>query len=208
MEITKPTFNNVHNKCIKGEDGKEYWISRAPAVVAIVEVRINSGKNCGHAYVLVNQRGEKTPDYQLHWNLPCGYLDWNETAIEGCIREVYEETGLDIRNFAVFPNPIFVNSNPSSNRQNVVLVHKFVACMAWETFEQFQSGANTNNSEPDEVNDIQFISKDMIDNYKFAFGHEKYIEKYVADHKLSIWERIVLTCNTVISSIKIKSLWK
>ncbi len=30
------------------------------------------------------------------WNLPCGFLELNETVEEGAIREVKEETGVDI----------------------------------------------------------------------------------------------------------------
>jgi len=31
------------------------------------------------------------------WNLPCGFLEMNETAKNGAIREVKEETGIDVK---------------------------------------------------------------------------------------------------------------
>ena len=74
------------------KDGKEYWVARNVAVVCFVFAPIN-GEWC----VLANQRGKGTPDFQGLWNAPCGYLDYNETTKEAAKREVYEETGIQLK---------------------------------------------------------------------------------------------------------------
>ena len=106
------TFINMKNFPLLDENGKEWWISRSIAVTGCVFTFLN-GKWC----VLANKRGEGTPDFQGMWNMPCGYLDFNETTAEAVIREVYEETGVRL-------NPNFLhfwkfNDSPAQNRQNV-----------------------------------------------------------------------------------------
>ena len=88
------TFINMKNFPLLDENGKEWWISRSIAVTGCVFTFLN-GKWC----VLANKRGEGTPDFQGMWNMPCGYLDFNETTAEAVIREVYEETGVRLTSY-------------------------------------------------------------------------------------------------------------
>ena len=83
-------FKNKENEVLV-IDGKEIWLSRAVAVVATVAVFFEN-----EMYILLNKRGTGTPDFQGYWNLPCGYLDYNETTGEAPLREVWEECGVDI----------------------------------------------------------------------------------------------------------------
>lgn len=46
------------------------------------------------AILLIQRRHEPFAD---HWALPGGFLDMDETLEEGAVREVLEETGIDIR---------------------------------------------------------------------------------------------------------------
>jgi len=91
---TQPVFNNKENVEITSTSGEKFWISRASCVVAEVFLYSSIDKKW---FVLLGQRGENTPDYQNYWGLPCGYLDWSESLYEGMLREVWEETGLNIR---------------------------------------------------------------------------------------------------------------
>lgn len=116
----KPTFKNVHNKEYKTDDGI-LWHSRACAVVAHVWVIKN-----GEPFVLIGKRGNVT-DHSGKWNIPCGYLDWNENLREAMFREVWEETGLDLSKyhgstvFAKLDQPWLVFAEPSENRENVAM---------------------------------------------------------------------------------------
>ena len=46
--------------------------------------------------ILLNKRGSGTPDFQHMWNIPCGYIEADETAQEACSRELLEECHVEI----------------------------------------------------------------------------------------------------------------
>ena len=85
------------NKCIKDTDGKEYWISRSTVVIPIVfkyDIQNND------IYTLVERRGPAV-SHQGEWCCPCGYIDWDESLEEACVREVREETGLELNELRI-----------------------------------------------------------------------------------------------------------
>ena len=144
--------------------GEIFWISRAVAVIGFVFKEIDN-----KWYILINQRGEGTPDFQLHWNIPCGYLDYDETHEEGTSRELYEETG-----FKVEPDKwklIGIQSDPNANRQNVSLRSYYIA-HEHEDFAGVQGGENN------EVADIKWLEIGKLNTIdKWAFGHDKIINE-------------------------------
>lgn len=81
------------NICIKDEDGNEQWISRSVVVVPVVFTK-SKDSNC--VFTLIEQRG-KAVSHTGEWCCPCGYIDWDESLEEACIREVREETGLTLK---------------------------------------------------------------------------------------------------------------
>ena len=77
--------------------------------------------------IVTNDKGKillvkrKREPYKDHWALPGGYLDQDETAIQGTLRELKEETGLSADNaelLGFYDNP---NRDP---KQNVSFVYK------------------------------------------------------------------------------------
>lgn len=120
MVKTRPTFENVHNTEYSTPDGTK-WDSRACAVVAHVLMIKN-----GEPFILLGKRGNVT-DHPGKWNIPCGYLDWNENLEGAMKREVWEETGLDLDAFygpkvySKMSQPWMVYSEPSENRENVAM---------------------------------------------------------------------------------------
>lgn len=113
-------FNNRENERIALPDGKEVYRVRSTAVVVCIVCWHN---NIPH--VLMLERG-KAVDHSGLWCLPCGYLDWDETLDEAVLREVYEETGLDLTSIPQEQiihydrgMPHDINSLPSENRQNI-----------------------------------------------------------------------------------------
>ncbi|WP_204154400.1 NUDIX hydrolase [Leptolyngbya sp. CCY15150] len=83
-------FKNRPNQPIVVE-GKTYWISRSVTVVPVLLFAIER-----QLYVPLGKRGIDMPNEQGKWGLPGGYLDFDETTSEAVIREVYEETGLNL----------------------------------------------------------------------------------------------------------------
>lgn len=154
----------MKNFSIKKDD-KEYWISRSVAVTALILAEKDN-----IVYVLANKRGKGTPDFQGLWNVPCGYLDWDETAQEACSREVFEECGVKIN-----PNKFClmeVKTKPTENHQNVVL--RFVAALyEIPQFEEPKGG------EEDEVEEIKWIPIREIENYDWAFNHLNMIKESI-----------------------------
>lgn len=146
--------------------GKEYWISRSVTTELYAFAKDNEGNWC----VLANKRGKGCPNANGLWNVPSGYLDYNETAEHRAIAECYEECGIEIDEKQI--KLVDVDSTPLSKKQNVKLRY----------FYQFPSTIENYNltneySEKDEVDGIKFIKLDDLKKYRFAFGQDLLIDK-------------------------------
>ena len=153
------------------ETGEVEWIARNIAALVMI---IGYNKE-GKPHVLANKRGPKTPDPEFRgcWCMPCGYLDYNETIKEAAVREVFEETGvkLNIHNLILF----YINDNPNDDkRQNVTFRYRYTIK---ENIEDIS--LTSKNSEEEEVSSIKWIPIDDINNYKWAFNHDKIIKEEV-----------------------------
>jgi 8-oxo-dGTP pyrophosphatase MutT (NUDIX family) len=170
-------FNNKENEKIELSNGRTIWISRAVAVVGTVCLIKD-----GIPYFLLSQRGKGAADFQGLWNLPCGYLDFNETSGEAFIREVWEECGiniLDLKKNSIklsdnTETPWDVNTSPNENRQNVCLHHSYIGEVKELPIPEIR-----NEVEADEVSDIKWVSINEIENYQYAFQHLERIEKFI-----------------------------
>lgn len=155
---------------IDKETGLEYWISRSVAVLGIV-----IGQDIyGNKYILAEQRGIGTPDpeYVGKWCMPCGYLDFDETCKQAIAREVVEETGINIPSESF--ELIEINDIPSSDkRQNITFRFKTELKGYISDYELTNRFSETN-----EVMGIKWIDLREVNNYKWAFNHEKIIKKY------------------------------
>lgn len=148
--------------------GKTLWYSRSVAVTNFV-----FGKNAeGVWHVLANKRGNGTPDYQGYWNVPCGYLNFSECGEEAAIRETFEETGLDLKEYLHKIQMCGVSTSPSNNRQNVSIRYKIVLEEPIENYSKF----SRKFMEKDEVDEIKWIPIIDVKNYEWAFGHNAYID--------------------------------
>lgn len=201
----KSPFPSKENEKVKTTDGREVFIHRSIALVCIVVAYVQKEQEY---FLLTSVRGKNTPDFQGYHCCPCGYLDWDETAVQGAMREVWEETNIYLEGVALMnekstPYPIYINnkkvtilqnqmseqpyfvqSNPSSNRQNVTL---YFGCMF--TVESLAclpkpSGKNVNRKDFEEVERAEWVSMKEVRNkkFKFAFNHDdraiQYIQKF------------------------------
>lgn len=168
-------FKNRPNECATTIDGRQIWISRSVAVAVSVIVVCE-----WRPYILVNQRGSGMPDFQGYWNLPCGYLDYDETTEEAAVREVWEECGVNLlellekSNVEFLSRPWDISSKPRHEKQNVTVHHGLHA----EVIE-LPALSNVNN-EPNETADIRWLPLTEIDSLKYAFNHRARIDKYLA----------------------------
>lgn len=160
-------------------DGKEYWISRSVAVVGFV-YKVDEN---GEFYLLANKRGTGCPDFVGYWNIPCGYLDYDETISQAASREVYEEVGIKVPNYIW--RLWFVNSVPTDNKQAVSF--RFIT-----KYEKDYGETTSQHCEPNEVSDIRWIKFRNINRYKWAFNQKEVVNNLVElMKKTSMHDKIV-----------------
>lgn len=191
------------NWTVKDENGKEHWISRSIVVVPMTFKWENN-----KLYTLIEQRGPAVSNTG-EWCCPCGYIDWDETLEEACIREVREETGVVIPE----ENITFINVNGKDKKpggkQNVTLRY---ICFVNEGTQINLNAIETK----DEIQQVQWLEigdynkpsefhlptvstitvyKDKIvppGNGKFCFGHEKIIIELLEKFYKNIGQRIIV----------------
>ena len=152
-------------------ENKTYWISRSVAVSNFIFNKIDN-----KWYILANKRGSGTPNYQGFWNVPCGYLDFDETTKEAACREVFEETGIVI-------NPSLINlwsydDDPKSSSQNITF--NFFGFL----YKNQEVSVSDRGGEINEVEQVKWIPIKDISNYKWAFNHDKIITEMIKKFRL------------------------
>ena len=126
---------------------------------------------------LICKRGTKTTEYKSAWNLPSGYLNWNETGEEGAARECWEECGVEID-----PEKVTlaeVSTKPDDNqRQNVILRY----------ITQLNQKPNINLEVIDkqESVEIEFITEKEVEKYEFAWKQKETIYRLLKKAKLEM----------------------
>ena len=176
-KITDPN----HPKC-----GTTLWSGRYCAVTGIVIKKLitektipslmKTGKPIFDYYVLANLRGPGTPDYQGYWNLPCGFLERNESGEQGVAREIFEECGFEILPgefdlYGVETDPV------KSNNGNVTIRYISID----EVSELPELKYININGEDGEVESVKWINIRDIKNYKWAFGHKELIDEVTSN---------------------------
>lgn len=178
-----PTFHNTPNALITTDDGRQLFHSRAVAVVLALVARVG-----GTHFFAIEKRGTAAGlDAPGLWCLPCGYLDWDESAPEAVRREAWEEIGLDLRRLEAaalhgtsLEQPWFVASAPVQNRQNVTLRYGLIfACDALPTMSAH------NEHHPDEVAETRWIQLSQVADFPFAFHHDQVIAAFARQYNLS-----------------------
>jgi len=119
----------------------------------------------GKYQVLLTRRNiEPFKDY---WCLPGGHIEKFENAYDAIIREVKEETNLELNpNFLCYMDEIFQEKN----------IHNVVLMFCGEA-------TNTPKADPKEVSDIQWFSIDEALKLNLAFKHNEAIEFFIRAKK-------------------------
>jgi 8-oxo-dGTP pyrophosphatase MutT (NUDIX family) len=159
-------FKNRKNGSHKLNDGRTIWESRSVAVVIAMVAKLKTGEE----RILLCQRGPGCPDEIGKWCMPCGYLDWDETLIDGARREVYEETGINVDEGGWklwSATPWQINSKPHDAKQNVSMYYLYYN----EGLSKFPA-ATTDHCEPEEISAHRWM--DLVDaglDDSLAFRH-------------------------------------
>ena len=178
--INRPIFNNRENEEAELKDGRKIWISRSPCVKVVVLAVNKSG-----IFVLAEKRSKTMIDGPGLWVVPSGYLDWDETAWEAAIRELYEETGFDVQNYEnhlIFNNdkePWIIISDPNENRQNVVLTY----CLIYDFKKELP--LDIENHKDSEIEKVKWIPVGQLisPERNWGFNHEIRIQMAVEKFK-------------------------
>lgn len=183
-------YTSKPNELIKTDDGREFWISRAPAVNTFVIAKYK-----GKHYLLMDQRGENTPDWAGYWNTPCGYLDWDETLAQAALREIHEETGVDLINvmqttltlgtsFKSYARidkkadqPYYVDDTPNRS-QNIT--HHFFHYFKISDKQSLPPLTNQFN-EPGETMDMRWVELEYVFDKDVAFGQLNVLRMLLGD---------------------------
>ena len=144
-------FNNTPNKEITDTCGNKHWISPSISTDALVVV---------NGFVLVVKRSAEMSN-PLKWCLPCGFMDFQEDFLHACIRELHEETGVDVKAHNI------INAD---YRRPFALNGTAIQFM-FELFERPVINLDIN-----ECITYAWVSTSMLKDYDFAFGHDRLIE--------------------------------
>lgn len=153
-------FDNVPNYPVLDGDGNEVWISRSVVIVALIK---------WNEHVLIVKRADNENITMCgHWCMPCGYIDWNETIEEAVVREVYEETGIDIREHQHSGlNLVEVVSQPYGRKQDISF-HYIVEMDGTKDIPEFDK--TVLNIE--ETVDVRWVEWSQVEHMNFAFNHD------------------------------------
>lgn len=156
-------------KVVDKESEKEYWISRASAVVGIVYGLDKDGE----PHFLVSKRGPGCPDHVGKWAFTCGYLDWDETKKEAVVRELWEELGLLIQ--PSLPRRFCEIDDPGRDKRQNLVTRYLVRVDLSELQSKLESGVINKNSdqrggESGEVGEIRLVTAKEVGSLEWAFG--------------------------------------
>lgn len=155
----------MKNFPITAEDNKTYWISRSCTTESIIFNKVND-EWC----VLANKRGCGCANNVGLWNVPAGYLDYNETLEDCAIRETFEETGLLIDKSQLNLFEVDSICDDEHKSQNVIVAY-------WAMVNGVTI-LNNQHADPDEVDEIKWIPIVKIDDYKWiSKRHSNRIKK-------------------------------
>lgn len=174
-------FSNKPSECHETKDGKKIWNGRSIATVGQVVCSVN-----GELYVLLIKRGEGCPNEVGKWCLPCGYIDWDEDAVDAIRRETWEEAGVNIDkaivdadkvlyNSSEVRQPWFVMHNPTKDELQNISLHFGWALRSSELPEI----NGPQGGEEDETEDIKWVTVEEAQSMEIGFNHLTRINNFL-----------------------------
>lgn len=138
-------------------NGEKLWYSRSLAC-NIGVFRINNDEY----EVLACKRGQGCEFNKGLWNIPGGFIDFNENAAQCAVRELFEETGIKISEKKVTFYKL--STNPRGVRQTMNASHYAF----FDKEETLNWVFTTEFSENEETEEIKWIPMSELKNYKWT----------------------------------------
>lgn len=146
--------NQKKNFSFTDDEGQEFWVSRSCTTETIIFNKVN-GEWC----VLANKRGKGCVNNVGLWNVPAGYLDYNETLEDCALRETFEETGVKLNKNQLNLFEVDSTCDNEHKSQNVIIAY-------WTTIKGAVILTNENADE-NEVEEIKWIPIVDIEKYQW-----------------------------------------
>lgn len=151
-------------------EGKKLWYSRSLACGIII---LRHSDDYETIEVLAAKRGAGVEYNQGKWNVPGGFIDFDENAKDCVMRELWEETGISLSGEHIAFE--FLDTNPHGARQTMAAIHSAVF-----TIEETKDWSfSTAHSEPDEVEEIKWIDINDLYRYDWLSGQTNNIKRVI-----------------------------
>jgi 8-oxo-dGTP diphosphatase len=125
---------------------------------------------CVDAITLVDNKvlmiKRKNDPFAGTYTLPGGYVDFGETTRDAIVREVKEETGLDVKVIATLGMYDDPKRDPRAHNVSMVYICAFLG--------------GTEKPNPDESEEVKWVPIDDLGKYTIGFDHLKMIKSYLA----------------------------
>lgn len=157
-------------------EGKKLWYSRSLACNAIILRKTEYSVE-----VLACKRGYGAEFNKGKWNVPGGFIDFNETAKQCAIREAFEETGVQLTEDKLWFTEL--DTIPRGKRQTMLAV--YVGIFTEEETKDWQFSLE--HCEPGEIAEVKWIDVLNLKDYTWTNNQIELIDKAVLTY-CDIWK--------------------